>query len=138
MKYLLIIIGFFLSSCNRNVYPTFDYRVTKNPWISAFKDRVFFSAIKEAYKSDTLIFKLIERKDALNPYDGLSLTAIQEADKIGIELIKNIPPPAMCENCSGDMNYFMATSLHYYISKELDSIANKLYKLHLKKDKKLR
>jgi hypothetical protein len=138
MKYILIIIVFVLSSCSRNVYSKFDYRVSENPWISAFKDRVFFSAIKEAYKSDTLIFKLIEKKDALNPYDGLSLTEMEEADKIGKTLIKNIPPPAMCESCTGDMNYFMATSLHYYISKELDSIVKNIYKLHLKKDKQIK
>jgi hypothetical protein len=138
MKYIIIIVLFFLSSCYRNVYPKFDYKASENPWVTAFKDRVFFSAIKEAYKSDTIIFKQIEKKDALNPYDGLSLAEMEEADKLGKRLIKNIPPPAMCEGCLGDKNYYMATALHYYISKDLDLIATNIFKIHLKKDKLLR
>lgn len=115
----------------------FDYNNSENPWIDAFKDRVFFSALKEAYKTDTLIFKLIEKKDALNPYDGLSPDEMKKAESLGEALIKKIPPPAMCENCPAGMNYFMATSLHYYISRELDSIAKKLYKKRIKGNKKV-
>lgn len=135
MKYIIIIVLFFLSSCNRNIYPKFDYKISENPWITAFKDRVFFSAIREAYKSDTIVFKQIEKKDALNPYDGLSLAEMEEADKLGKKLIENIPSPVMCEGCSGDKNYYMAIALHYYISKDLDSIAKNTFKIHLKKDK---
>ena len=116
-----------LSSCSRNVYPHFDYVRSQNPWINAFKDRVFFSALREAYKSDSLIFKLLEKKDALNPYDGLSLIDLKKADEIGEELVKNMPQPFMCEGCQTGMNYFMATSLHYYSSQELDVIAKRHY-----------
>lgn len=137
MKYILIISIAILASCSINTYPKFDYNRSENPWISAFKDRVFFSALREAYSSDTLIFELIEKRDALNPYDGLSLAEMKQADSIGKTLIKNIPPPKMCEGCKGDMNYYMATSLHYYNSRELDSIARSLYKEHIRYDKEI-
>ncbi|MEN9964334.1 MAG: hypothetical protein RL582_1429, partial [Bacteroidota bacterium] len=57
---------------------------------------------------------------------------IQKADELGKQLIENIPPPAMCEGCTTGMNYFMAISLHYYNSKELDIIAKNLYRRHPK------
>ncbi len=127
MKYLFIIILFFAQACNKNSFPAFDYKKSTNPWIDAFKDRVFFSALEEAYKSDTAIFKLIRKKDAFNPFDGLYGDARVYAQKIGIDLIRKMPLPAMCEGCKGDMNYYMATALHFYKSKELDSIAKKMF-----------
>lgn len=137
MKYTAIILLFIVSSCTPKLYPKFDYNKSENPWIDAFKDRVFFSALEEAYKSDTSIFLLIRKKDAFNPYDDLYGEAREIAIKIGVDLIKKIPPPAMCEGCKGDMNYYMAASLHYYNSRELDSIARKLYKEHVRNDKKI-
>lgn len=134
MKYLLIILLCFTQACNKNSYPTFDYNKSENPWIDAFKDRVFFTALKEAYKTDTTIFQLIEKKDALNPYDGLSLDEMKKAEELGKSLIYKIPPPSMCENCPPGINYYMATSLHYYKSRELDSIARSLYKEHIRYD----
>ncbi|HET8963551.1 MAG TPA: hypothetical protein VFM99_06625 [Chitinophagales bacterium] len=136
MKYLLFTVLFFAQACNKNSYPTFDYNKTSNPWIDAFKDKVFFSALVEAYKTDTTIFKLIRKKDALNPYDGIKGEASEVAQKIGIDLIKNMPAPAMCESCEAEMNYYMATALHFYKSKELDNIARENYAVALKKDKK--
>lgn len=136
MKYLLITLLFFTQACNRNSYPTFDYKKSDNPWIDAFKDRVFFSALEEAYKSDTTIFQLIRKKDALNPFDGFYGESKKYAEKIGIDLIRKIPSPAMCESCKGDMNYYMATALHFYKSKELDSIAKKMFALQTSNDRK--
>lgn len=136
MKNLIMIVLFVISGCSKGLYPHFEYNNSANPWIDAFKDRVFFSALREAYQSDTMILKLIEKKDALNPYDGLSLVEMQKAEEIGKDLIKNMPPPVMCESCTPGMNYYMATSLHYYKSKSLHSKAIKLYKEHLKNDKK--
>lgn len=132
----IIIIVISLSACHKGFYPPFDYNKSANPWIDAFKDKVFFSALAEAYKSDTTIFQLIEKKDALNPYDGLSLYETQKAEELGKIFIKNIPPPSMCETCINGRNYFMASSLHYYKSKELDSIARKFYIIHITNDKK--
>ena len=134
MKYLFIIAIGLLTSCSSNLYHHFDYNRSNNPWMDAFKDRVFFTALKDPYSSDSSIFQLIEKKDAFNPYDGLSLKEMQIANELGTSLIKNMPSPSMCENCSDGMNYYMATALHYYNSRELDSIAKKYYKLHIEND----
>jgi hypothetical protein len=72
------------------------------------------------------------KKDALNPFDGLTLYEIQKAEELGKQVIKNMPPPAMCEGCTEGMNYYMAVSLHYYNSKELDIIAKNIYRRHPK------
>ena len=134
----IILILIICSACQKRVYTTFDYNKSDNAWIDAFKDRVFFSALREAYKNDSLIFKLIEKKDALNPYDGLSLQEMQKAEQLGKTLINNLPPPSMCEGCVNGMNYFMASSLHYYNSRELYSIARKYYLMHKANDNKKR
>lgn len=128
MKIFIILICILvISSCANHHYPKFDYDNGPNPWINAFKDKVFLNILKESYQSDT-IFKLIEKKDAFVPYDGLGLEAIQQAKKIAINLVKNMPPPSLCENCLNGMNYYMANALHYYRSMQLDLIARKEYK----------
>jgi hypothetical protein len=136
MKYFCLVFILYLSSCSNKTFQKFDYNVTKNPWIDAFKDQVFFSAIKESYKADS-VFKLIQKRDSLNPYDGLSLEAIKKAKFLGEQLIQNMPPPVMCEACENDMNYYLANSLHYYISKELDSIAKSEFKKQKQESKKM-
>lgn len=78
------------------------------------------------------IFRLIEQRDAYNTYDGLSLESIELARRLAKELIQNIPKPVMCEGCKDGKNYYMAVSLHYYASRELDSIADVEYKNDLK------
>ncbi|MBP4139413.1 hypothetical protein [Flavobacterium geliluteum] len=125
MKNIVILLLCFCS-CGKGNYQTFDYNKSKNPWITAYKDNVFFACLKESYKNDS-IFILIEEKDALNPYDGLSLDDLNETKKLGSNIIKNIPEPIMCENCKEGVNYYMSNCLHYYNSKELDSIAKKAY-----------
>jgi hypothetical protein len=134
MKYLAIFFLIALCSCSNKTYKSFDYNRSNNPWSQAFKDRVFFTSIKEAYKRDTTIIKHIEQIDAFNPYDGLTLEEMKMADEIGIDLIQKMPPPAMCEGCLTGMNYFMATTLHYYNSRELDLTTTRLYKKHKKLD----
>ena len=134
MKYLAGFILIALCSCSNKLHKSFDYNRSDNPWSHAFKDRVFFSSIKEAYKRDTSIFKHIEQIDALNPYDGLTLQEIKIADEMGITLILKMPAPAMCEGCLTSMNYFMATALHFYNSRELDIKTKQLYKKHKKSD----
>ncbi len=42
----------------------------------------------------------------------------------------------MCEGCKDDMNYYMATALHFYKSKELDSIAKKMFATQEKNSKR--
>ena len=135
MRKILLLIGLIcLAACSKHTFPRFDYNNGPNSWINAFKDRVFFNSLRESYKSDT-IFKLIEKKDAFNPYEGLGPDAINKAKLIAIELVRKMPPPTMCENCTKDMNYYMANALHFYNSKQLDSIAIQEYKKYLKQMK---
>jgi hypothetical protein len=131
-KIVYILLMGVITSCSSISYPKFDYNYSSNPWIGNFKDQVFFSALRAAYKNDTTLFNLIEKRDAFNPYDGLSLDALNMARSLGTSLIKNMPPPAMCEECEDGMNYYMATALHYYNSKELDLIARAEYKKYVK------
>ncbi|MGC4129390.1 MAG: hypothetical protein QM564_07475 [Bergeyella sp.] len=116
---------------------SFNYNQSKNPWENAFKDHVFFKCIKESYKNDSIIFRKLTTPDLFNPYDGISIEEIKLAEKIGKEIITKIPPPKMCEECNKGENYYMANCLHYYKSKNLDSIAKKLYKEKMKQDKKI-
>jgi len=129
-----LIVAVFLSACSSAKFTKFDYSYSKNPWVGAFKDQVFFECLRVSYKNDT-IFKLIEQKDAFNPYDGLSQAALNKAEELARNFVKNMPP-ATCEDCTGDDNYYMANSLHYYNSKDLDMIAREEYKNHVKEDKK--
>lgn len=57
---VLVLVLFCLYSCGKNTFPRFDYNKSENPWITAYKDNMFFSCLKESYKNDT-IFKLIEK-----------------------------------------------------------------------------
>ncbi|MDP5201336.1 hypothetical protein [Flavobacterium sp. DG2-3] len=126
----------FFCSCSKSIYQKFNYNYSVNPWIAAYKDNVFFSCLRESYKNDS-IFKIIEQRDALNPYDGLSLDDLRRARELGVTLSTNISKPILCENCKEGDNYYMANCLHYYISKELDSIAKKAYRNHLKMEKSI-
>lgn len=131
---MLIISIIALSGCAKKTYsalPAFDYNKSDNPWISAYKDQAFIACLKESYKNDS-IFKIIERYDAGNPYDGIYGQPVLDAKKLGAEIAKNIPSAQMCEGCTEEQNYFMATCLHYYNSKELDSIARAAHKKYNK------
>jgi hypothetical protein len=86
-KSFYLFAAFCLFSCSNKTYPRFDYNISKNPWIDAFKDHVFFASLNESYKSDSII-TLLQKKNAFNPYDGLSLKALQKARELGINLVK--------------------------------------------------
>lgn len=132
MRYFLLISLFVFTSCVNNKYSSFNYQYSADPWIDAFKDRFFFTALKEAYKLDTEILARMEKLDAFNPYDGLSMEEMTIADSTAKALMIGMPTPGMCEGCKGEKNYFIATALHYYNSRELDSLAKKYYRKHLK------
>lgn len=135
-KIILLIIICVLTSCRSSKLEKFDYNKTSNAWISCFKDQVFFSCLKESYKNDTIIFEKIGKIDAFNPYDGLSPETIELSEKLGSKIVINMPPPSMCEGCKEGDNYYMAHCLHYYTSRELDSIAKEAYREYLKTGKK--
>ena len=126
---MLFIVLF--SACSIGRYNKFDYNHSNNPWIDDFKDQVFFACLRESYKSDSL-FNMIEKKDAFNPYDGLGPEDFKKIRELAKKFVANMPPPAMCDGCKADVNYYMAHSLHYYASKELDAIARKQYKEYSK------
>ncbi|WP_276359132.1 hypothetical protein [Daejeonella sp. H1SJ63] len=137
MKLLFVFISVMIfASCANRHYPRFDYNTSKNPWIVAFKDRTFFLILKESYTNDSII-KLIGKEDAFNPYDALSPEAFAKAKILSTAFVKNMPPPLMCEGCKGNQNYYMANALHYYTSRDLDSIAHALYKKYRRSNKKI-
>ncbi|WP_316806081.1 hypothetical protein [Pedobacter agri] len=121
---LLVLVCLFLfCSCRvSHQYSKFDFNNGPNPCINAFKDRVFLSILTEAYKG-TDALKEISKKDVGNPYDGIySPELFKKIDSIGHDFFKKIPPPELCE-CGKGQNYFMAQALHFYASRELDSVA---------------
>lgn len=127
---LFIIISTFLIGCNSG-RPKFNYSKTDNPWIQAFKDKAFVSCLKESYSNDT-IFALIEREDLFNPYDGFYTREkfVVKADSVGRAISKNLPPTNYKDY--GKSNYYMATCLHYYTSKDLDSVARREFKKYIR------
>lgn len=126
-----------LFSCSQEKHLShFDYYKSETPWIDAFKDQAFFSCLKESHPEDTL-WKILESRDLFNPYDGLDLKNLKIAQKLGDSIARNIPTATYCEGCKSYQNYYIATCLHYYKSRELDSIAQieyKRFKLEQKKD----
>lgn len=130
LRSMLVILLF--SACSTGRYQKFDYESSKNPWINNFKDQVFFAALKESYKNEPAILSMIAKKDAFNPYDDIAPEELELATELAKKLIQNMPPPTMCDECPSGVNYYMANSLHYYSSKELDVIARNAYKKHLK------
>lgn len=112
------------SSCKASYNsPRFDFNNGPKPCLNAFKDRVFFSILQESYKGTDAI-KEINKRDLGNPYDGIyDPTLFKKIDSISKEFIKKLPPPALCVECKKDQNYFMAQALHFYASRELDSLA---------------
>ncbi|WP_146186504.1 hypothetical protein [Pedobacter sp. HMWF019] len=68
--------------------------------------------------------KEISKRDVGNPFDGInSPVLLKTIDSIGKGFAQKITPPALCDGCTKDQNYFMAQALHFYRSYELDSIA---------------
>lgn len=136
MKKILLLFVLCCSCKSTSTLSKFDYNHDSEAWITAFKDQMFFACLKESHPNDT-IFNLISKRDAFNPYEGLGLTNSNKAKELGKKIIQNIPPPKMCEGCKDGKNYYMANCLHYYKSKDLDSIANSEYKKFITQQKEL-
>jgi hypothetical protein len=114
-------------SCKmRNNYPKFDYNQSATPCFDAFKDRVFFAILRESYKG-TAAFEEISKRDAFNPYDGLPFDSRGKIDSIALAFVRKMPKPAFCDECTKEQNYFMAQALHYYKSKDLDSLVKAIF-----------
>ena len=127
----IILCVFIVVGCN-NQKASVTNKNYEKAWVNAFKDKCFLSCLKESYSTNDSIFKMIEKIDLYNPYDGFVIAdkAINKADSLGKNIAKNIP--ATNYRDYGKANYFMATCLHYYKSEELDSIAKVEYQKYLK------
>lgn len=137
-KLLLSIILITLISCKSYKRNDFTYRKEdKNGWINTFKAEVFYSCLKEGYNNDT-IFKLMSKKDLFNSYEGFESEVLDSAKVLGNNIIKNLPKPYinLDEIDLNNKNFISMSCLNYYASKQLDIIAKKAYKLHLKNIKK--
>lgn len=137
-KIILILISIVFFSCSTYQRDKFSYRKEdKNVWINTFKSEVFYQCLKEGYQNDT-IFKLMTKKDLFNTYEGFEFDVIDSAKILGSTIIKKMPAPYinLDEADLKNRNFISMTCLNYYASKELDSIAKKAYKVHLKKIKK--
>nr|WP_315247538.1 hypothetical protein [uncultured Flavobacterium sp.] len=139
MKKTAIILGFLLftlCSCNSYKRSKFEYRNTdSNVWINTFKSEVFYSCIKEGLKNDSL-YKILQKKDLLNMYEGYDMEAIDSARNIGQTIIIKMPKAYIkIDDDQKDLvnkNFISYSCLNYYASRELDSIAKQAYKKHLK------
>jgi hypothetical protein len=138
IRFTMISICFLALSCNTYKRDRFTYRgvATKKDafWIEIFKDEMFYECIKEGNKNDTIL-TLMKKKDLLNISDGgMTFDEVEIAKKIGKEVIENMPPPFIhLDEDVKNLNFISASCLHYYASRELDSIAREAYKRHLKK-----
>jgi hypothetical protein len=138
---VILTICLLVLSCNTYKRDKFYYRgqikSSSMSWINNFKDEVFYECLKEGYKNDS-IFKLMSKKDLFNTSDGgMTLDDYNSIRILGRKIIKNMPPPYIHiddEDISG-MNFISASCLHYYASRELDSIAKAAYKNHVKMEK---
>lgn len=122
----------------------YEYGKVSNSWITAYKDNVFYSCIRDGYKNDS-IWLLMDKEDWFSTYDAIDLLDIDSAVVIGQKAIKNLPEEVYfnSQEFSSDKdkskhkNYISATCLHYYISRELDSIAKEAFKHEVKRKTEL-
>jgi hypothetical protein len=140
-RLFIIIICFLTVSCKSYQHERFKYRGSntneKTFWIEIYKDEMFYQCIKEGYKNDS-IFKLMRKKDLFNSSEAVvNLKNAKIARALGIKIIKNLPP-AFIKSDDEDIsekNFISASCLHYYASRELDSIAKSAYKEYLREEK---
>jgi len=139
MKKLIIIVVLIniAFSCTTYKREKFDYSFGSDKWINIYKTNVFFACIRNGYSNDS-IFKLIGKKDLFIPAETM-YDEIGNNNDLGKQIIIKMPKPIYphCDECNEEeelkKNYICASCLNYYASRELDSIAKKAYKKHIKK-----
>lgn len=122
----------------------YKYGKVSNSWITAYKDNVFYSCIREGYKNDS-IWILMDKEDWFNTYDAIDLLDIDSTILIGQKVIKNLPKEVYfnsqefpsANDISKHKNYISSTCLHYYISRELDSIAKQAFEREVQRKTEL-
>lgn len=136
-KLIILLVIIVLTSCSSYKRTKFEYQLgsNKNEWINNFKTEFFFTCIKKAYKNDT-IFNLISKKDFQYHYEPFAYQH-DKIDTLANRIIEKMPKPIYphCDDCDekqekedAQKNYFCASCLNYYASRELDSIAKNEYK----------
>jgi hypothetical protein len=137
-KVCFLMLMLLFISCSTYQRDKFSYRKEdKKYWINNFKSEVFYECLKEGYQNDT-IFKLIAKKDLFNTREYFEFNLIDSAKVLGKSIIKKMPSPYinLDEIDLKNKNFISMSCLNYYASRELDSIAKKAYKVHLKNIKK--
>ena len=126
MLFLCIIA---LSSCSIVKLDKFNYHNGPNAWINAYKDVAFYNCFMEGHQNDTILRNLIQKRDVQNPYEAIYNEDIKKAAQFGRKIAKGIPIATLgCEECHNGEKYITANCLHYYKSRELDSIARAEFK----------
>lgn len=125
-------------SCSSNHLSKFEYQFGKEEWINSYKTEAFWGCFNESYKNDTLI-KIISKRDFINqPEIIANWDILFKAQENGKNISRNIPKPTYPKFEEGNKeefykkNYFLASCLNFYKSKELDKLAREEYKKYLK------
>ncbi|MGC4129388.1 MAG: hypothetical protein QM564_07465 [Bergeyella sp.] len=150
IKFILFFLFlFFFFSCSINEKQKFAYRGVnqknnaQNFYTKRFRDVVFYKCLRYGY-GDNLnmeIGKLMAQKDLFSPSDDdpdLKIDSIQNI--LAKKIMSSIPPPYIHledEKMLESKNFIISTCLSYYESRDLDSIAKKMYKEKVKQDKKI-
>lgn len=136
------LLGVALTSCSTSQLSKFEYHLgEKEAWINAYKTEAFWGCFTESYKNDTLV-KIISKRDFINQPEIIAdWDAFFKAQEEGKNISKNITKPTYPKFEDGNKeefykkNYFLASCLNYYKSKELDNLAKEEYKKFLKAKK---
>jgi|GEM_PF-4594265 len=86
---------------------------------------------------------LISKEDWFSVYDNFYFPYFDTTAVIGKKIMQNLPEEIYFnrEEFPNDKskykNFIMGTCLHYYVSRELDSIAKEAYKNNLKREAKI-
>lgn len=132
---LLILIQ---TGCSTHKLSKFEYSFgEKEAWINSYKTEAFWGCFTESYKNDTLV-KIIAKKDFLNQPEIIgNWDVFLEAFEKGRNISTKIPQPTYPKFEEGNKeefykkNYYLASCLNYYKSRELDSIAKIEFSKHL-------
>lgn len=135
-SFLYLIIAILLIGCYPYKRSSYRYNQDENWWITGFKDAVFYFCIREGYQNDS-IFVLMREKDLLSSME-MDVSIIYNQIQLGKNIGGNIPKPYRKIDNPRDTSkkLILASCLHYYASRELDSIARVEYKKHLKREKR--
>ena len=134
-KLKIMFFLFTLTSCSSNK----SFKIDKKNWIDTYKTSAFWSCFRESYSNDTLV-SIIGKKDFIYQYEIIAdWDILDESQNLGKKTAKDIKKPEIYPKFEEGnkeeffkKNYFLKNCLNYYTSRELDSIANKAYKEHMK------